>query len=308
MPAALLSLLAIAVLVSCSDSEGEVARRTEPDLQEASSSTVDSLPATTAAPPSNPPPTSASPATSTSAPVTTAEPSAASTPPTAVSSSGAPLAGRIVVVDPGHNGANASHPQEINALVDAGGFTKACNTTGTSAGDHTESRFNWELAQRVVARLEALGARVVLTRADDAGWGPCIDQRGLTAAGVGADLLLSLHADGSSEGNHGFHVIHPDVVPGYTDTTAATSAELATDVRDSLVAAGFSPSNYAGRGGLVSRGDLGTLNRATVAAVMVEAGNMADPGDLAVLRSTSGQDRLADALVAGVVSYLRVNG
>ncbi len=308
MPLALLWLLAIAVLASCSDSEGEVARRTEQGVQEASSSTADSAPAPTATPPSDPPPISATTASSTSAPVTTPEPGAASTPPPDASSSGAPLAGRVVVVDPGHNGANGSHPQEINAPVDAGGFTKACNTTGTSAGDYTESRFNWELAQRVVERLEALGARVVLTRGDDSGWGPCIDQRGLTAAGVGADLLLSVHADGSAAGNHGFHVIHPDVVPGYTEATAAPSGELAAAVRDSLVRAGFSPSNYAGSDGLVSRGDLGTLNRATVAAVMVEAGNMADPGDLAVLRSASGQDRLADALATGVVDHLRAGG
>lgn len=307
MPLALLGLVTVAVLVSCSESGGEIERRTEPHVEEASSTTAESVPATTAPPPSEPPPTSAS-TTSTAAPVSTAAPSAASAPPPAASSGEAPLAGRIVVIDPGHNGANASHPREINAAVDAGGFTKACNTTGTSAGDYTESRFNWELAQRVVARLEALGARVVLTRSDDSGWGPCIDQRGLTAAGVGADLLLSLHADGSAAGNHGFHVIHPDVVPGYTDSTAASSGELATAVRDSLVLAGFSPSNYAGRDGLVSRGDLGTLNRATVAAVMVEAGNMADPGDLAVLRSASGQDRLADALAAGVVDYLRTGG
>src|SRR4051812_13395343 len=31
-----------------------------------------------------------------------------------------PLAGRTVVIDPGHNGANGSHPGEINRQVDIG--------------------------------------------------------------------------------------------------------------------------------------------------------------------------------------------
>ena len=46
-------------------------------------------------------------------------------------------------------------------------------------------------------RLETLGATVALTRDADAGWGPCIDERAAIANWVGADLLLSLHADGA---------------------------------------------------------------------------------------------------------------
>jgi N-acetylmuramoyl-L-alanine amidase len=46
-----------------------------------------------------------------------------------------PLAGKTIAVDPGHNGANWSHPEEINRLVDAGGFRKACDTTGASTDD-----------------------------------------------------------------------------------------------------------------------------------------------------------------------------
>ena len=53
--------------------------------------------------------------------------------------------GRVVVIDPGHNGANGANPGTINALVDAGfGETKPCNTTGTSTNaGYSEHQFTW---------------------------------------------------------------------------------------------------------------------------------------------------------------------
>src|SRR4051794_8488319 len=42
-----------------------------------------------------------------------------------------PLAGRTIVIDPGHNGGNGANPALINQLVPAGGFDKPCDTTGT---------------------------------------------------------------------------------------------------------------------------------------------------------------------------------
>ena len=43
-----------------------------------------------------------------------------------------PLTGRVVVVDPGHQLGNSRHLAQISRLVDAGGFRKACNSTGTA--------------------------------------------------------------------------------------------------------------------------------------------------------------------------------
>ena len=41
-----------------------------------------------------------------------------------------PLAGKTIVIDPGHDGGNYAHPREINRLVDAGTLLKPCDTTG----------------------------------------------------------------------------------------------------------------------------------------------------------------------------------
>lgn len=213
------------------------------------------------------------------------------------------LAGRTIVVDPGHNGANGRHLQEINAQVDAGGFRKACNTTGTSEAGVTESAVNWAIGQAVAERLRAAGATVVLTRTDDTGWGPCIDERGRLAGSSGADLLVSIHADGAASG-HGFHVITPGAVPGYTDGIVEPSRELAGDIRDALVADGFPVSTYAGSNGIHVRTDLGTLNQARVPAVMLELGNMHDPSDFALLSGPEGQARYADGITVGVARFL----
>jgi N-acetylmuramoyl-L-alanine amidase len=216
-----------------------------------------------------------------------------------------PLAGRTVVLDPGHNRDNGRFPSEIGRPVDAGGFQKQCNTTGTATNDGVaEATLNWELARVLQIELEDRGATVVLTRDADAGWGPCIDERAAVANRAGADLLLSLHADGASSAAHGFHVILPGVRPGWTDDIAAESRRAAIAVRDSLVGAGLSPATYIGTQGLDERTDLGTLNRADVPAVMLEAGNLRNPGDAALLTGAAGRARVADALASAVTDFL----
>src|SRR3712207_9370638 len=43
-----------------------------------------------------------------------------------------PTSTAVVVLDPGHNGGNATHPEQVNRAVPAGGFTKPRNTNGTT--------------------------------------------------------------------------------------------------------------------------------------------------------------------------------
>ena len=228
-----------------------------------------------------------------------------------------PLAGRVVVLDPGHQLGNARFPAEIDRLVDAGGFDKACNTTGTSTDDgYPEATFTWQVAVEVRRRLRAQGARVVMTRHDNsaAQWGPCIDERGRTGnpgePGPTADVRISLHADGVSTGStgrgraHGFHVIRPGRRAGWTDDVVTPSERLAVALRDALVGRGFTPSTYAGEGGIDVRTDLGTLNHSDVPVVMAELGNMRDPDDAAVMESDVGRRRYARAVVTAVRAYL----
>lgn len=216
-----------------------------------------------------------------------------------------PLSGIVIAIDPGHNGGSTAHLATINRLVWIGNRWKPCNTVGTTTrSGYPEHRFNFLVALRVKARLEALGATVYLDRSTDTGVGPCVDVRGRFGAKVHARLTLSIHADGAASADRGFFVMRPGYVRGYTDDIMTASSRLATAVRGGLLSAGIPQANYYARNGIVTRTDLGTLNMSDVPVVMVETGNMKNAGDAARMTSTTGRDRYAMGLVAGIRAFL----
>lgn len=220
----------------------------------------------------------------------------------------APLAGRVVVVDPGHNGANGRHTAEIDRPVPIGNGSKPCNTTGTaSVRGLSESRFNWLVAQHVRRALEADGARVVMTRHDDRGVGPCVDRRARIANAAEADVAVSVHADGGPADGHGFHVILPGRVPQVAghDRIVAPSAALGRALRATYRTRAAVPyANYVGAAGLDVRTDLGGLNLLRVPGVMIETGNMRNPGDAARMSDPAWRRRAGAAIATGVRRYL----
>lgn len=220
-----------------------------------------------------------------------------------------PLAGRVVVIDPGHQLGNHNFPRQINRLVPAGGFRKACNTTGTATNrGYPEATFAWRVARRLQARLVDLGATVVLTRKSNRQdrWGPCVDTRGRVGNKVDADLKLSIHGDGTyASGARGFHVIAPTDRRRWTHDIFRPSRALAVTVRRALRDVGFPVANYiAGGDGLDFRSDLGTLNLSDVPTVMVELGNMRNRRDARRMTSPVGQSDYADGLRRAVLRYL----
>ena len=254
--------------------------------------------------------TDAPPARST--PPASSPPASASTPPAAPPGSTRPSpapterpAGTpVVVLDAGHNGGNAAHPAAINKPVpDGRGGTKPCNTTGTATdAGYPEHAFTFDVTTQVRARLVAAGVRVELTRSDDEGVGPCVDERGRAGARVDADAVVSIHADGSAPGDHGYHVAL--AAPPLNPAQAGPARVLATRIRDAMRAAGFPDSDYLGRDGLSPRSDLAGLNLATRPAVLVECANMRNPGEAALVSSTAGRERYAAAISAGILAFL----
>jgi N-acetylmuramoyl-L-alanine amidase len=219
------------------------------------------------------------------------------------------LSGVTIVVDPGHNGANGSHPEEIGRQVPAGanGTTKACNTTGTETDDGalTEAQFNFDVATDLRARLSSGGARVAMTRTDNEGVGPCVDERAEIVNRANADAAISIHADGNlSPGARGFDVIHPASDEMVAPALARPDRSLAVAVRDALVRAGVPPANYVGSEGLDERDDLAGLNLSTRPTVLVELGNMRSASEAAKLESPAYRAHLAEALAEGLRRFL----
>lgn len=222
-----------------------------------------------------------------------------------------PLAGKVVVIDPGHNPKNFQHPNEINRQVDIGTNKKECDTTGTETigGDYTEAEFTLDVSHRLRAILEKLGATVKYTQDGDHAWGPCVDERAAIGNAAKADAVVSVHADGSAEGNHGFHVILPALVNAGKANTApivAPSRDLGVRIAGMFVhATGMPASNYIGDGtGLDVRGDLGGLNLSTVPKVFIECGNMQDSGDAKLLTSGDWRQKAAQGIADGIDSFL----
>jgi N-acetylmuramoyl-L-alanine amidase len=218
------------------------------------------------------------------------------TPPTA-------LAELRVALDPGHNGGNAAHPEEINALVpDGRGATKPCNTVGTATLDgYPEHAFTWDVAQRTRSVLTALGATVLLTRDSDDGVGPCVDERGTFGQDNDADLVVSIHADGSEDRSlRGYFAIVAD--PPLHPAQAEPSRMLAAELLDALDEAGFTRSpSYPG--GLSLRADLAGLNHAERPVVLLELGEMRNAEDAALMASVQGRQRFAEAITRGIAAW-----
>ncbi|HEY1001457.1 MAG TPA: hypothetical protein VGD83_17610, partial [Streptosporangiaceae bacterium] len=57
------------------------------------------------------------------------------------------LSGKVVAVDPGHNGGNFAAASVIGKLIWNGRETETCDTTGAQTdGGYTEAQFNWNVA------------------------------------------------------------------------------------------------------------------------------------------------------------------
>ncbi|MET7328271.1 N-acetylmuramoyl-L-alanine amidase [Nonomuraea sp. NPDC005650] len=217
-----------------------------------------------------------------------------------------PLAGKVVVLDPGHNGGNATHPNEINRQVDIITKSKACNAVGFETPDgYQENAFAWSVTQHLRPRLEEMGARVVLTRTNDDGVGPCVTERAAIANEARADAVVSIHGDSGRASGHGFHVVTPGLISGRNDEVIEPSRKLGLAIRDAYEAGtGMPYANYRGEDGLRSRTDLGGLNLSTRPVVFIECGNMRNPGDAAKMTDVAFRKRIAGALAEGIKNYL----
>ena len=218
-----------------------------------------------------------------------------------------PLAGQVIALDPGHNGANWSHPAIINRLVNVISEWKPCDTAGaqTDAG-YAEHAFTFDVAIRLDRLLRAEGATVVLTRHNDHGVGPCVTQRAAIGNRAHADAAISIHADGGPPTGTGFEVIAPGRLAGAPDgPVIGRSGRLAVDIRNAYHRMTGEPySDYVGTRGLDVRTDLGGLNLSTVPKVFIECGNMRNSADAARLTSPRFRERIAVALAAGFTAFL----
>ncbi len=216
-----------------------------------------------------------------------------------------PLAGKVVGIDPGHNGRNYTDPGYIDHPIWNGREEEACDTTGTeTAGGYTEAQFNFNVAEYLAGDLRAEGAKVVLTRTNNDGVGPCVTQRSEILDRAHANVAIDIHADGGPAHGRGFAVLEP-VADGPNDRVIGASQAFGRLVLERYHDLTEMPvSNYDGADGISYRDNLAGLNLTTVPKVLIECGNMRNSTDAALLVRPTFQRLAARAFAEAITSYL----
>jgi N-acetylmuramoyl-L-alanine amidase len=215
------------------------------------------------------------------------------------------LAGKVIGIDPGHNGRNYNDPSFINHLIWNGRELETCDTTGTETdGGYTEAQFNWSVAGYLTADLEAEGAKVVLTRHSNDGVGPCVNTRARIIDRAHANVAVDIHADGGPPSGRGFAILEP--VADKTNAKVIGASERFAKILRSRFEAGtgMPVSTYDGVDGLEPRDDLAGLNLTTVPKVLIECGNMRNATDAKLLVTPSFQKRAAAAIAVAITKFL----
>jgi len=220
-----------------------------------------------------------------------------------------PLKGKIVGIDPGHNGRNKDSPAYLAKQVWNGREWEDCDTTGTQtdgAHTYTEALFNWHVASYLKADLVKAGAKVVMTRPDNNGHGPCVDKRASVLNNAHANVAVDIHADGAyCAGCRGFALLEP-VADGPNNKVIRSSRTFGADIKAAMLALKKMPvSNYDGKNGISYRDDLAGLNLTRVPKLLIEAGNMKNATDARLLTSPAFQQQVARALLNAIVKFLK---
>lgn len=217
----------------------------------------------------------------------------------------APLAGKVIGIDPGHNGRNWADPAFIKRKVWNGREREDCDTTGTqTAGGYTEPRFTFNVARYLAALLRRDGAKVVMTRTSNHGVGPCVTRRARTLNRARARVSIDIHADGGPVSGRGFTVLEP-VADGPNNKVIKPSLRFARDVHLAMRRHTRIPvSDYYGHDGYIRRNNLAGLNLTTEPKVLIECGNMRNRTDARMLVSARVQRSIARALEAAIIRFL----
>lgn len=184
---------------------------------------------------------------------------------------GGTLAGRLVVIDPGHGG---SQP-------------------GAIAGGIKEKDVNVALAQSLASALEEAGARVILTRTSDVTMD--LTPRPAVAVENSADIFISLHCNSNPK---------PESKSGvetYFYRDGESAPILAGAVQKGIcVATGMSDGGARDCGFKVLR----LLENTGIPGVLVECGYLNHSGDRAKLLNEDYRKKLAAGIVAGIRAYV----
>lgn len=188
-----------------------------------------------------------------------------------------PLAGRTIVIDPGHGGSNPG----------------ATGPLGTREADHALA-----VALDLEALLRSLGARVMMTRWKDTDSIPSptsrsaeLSARAGLANSARADLFVSIHSNSYEQ--------DPSIsgAMAFYDGAGEDRRLAATLLRNICRETGLDPLG-------LEQASFRVLVDSRVPSALVEVGFMSNPQDERMLASPSFREMVASGLVKGILEYL----
>jgi N-acetylmuramoyl-L-alanine amidase len=213
--------------------------------------------------------------------------------PDAAKPEAAARAGRFLVcIDPGH-------PSETSAGAEANGLS--------------ENRLNWQVAQRLAGRLHALGIAYCMTKQRENQF-VTNRQRAEMANRTGASLFIRLHCDSGS--GRGYTWYYPDQAatkygvtgpPVPVQRASRIAAYIMNDamrpvlvgyLRDNPVKTDADTFVGARQGGALT----GSVF-ARVPTALIEMCFINQRAEARFIASPAGQEKMADALAAGIAAY-----
>ena len=191
------------------------------------------------------------------------------------------VSGKTVMLDPGHGGAD-------------GGATCVINSSS-----YCEASINLMLAEKTRAKLQAMGANVVMTRTSNVD--PKLDGRKRIAREQRPDVFVSIHCDASSSSS------------GYGTTAfyyRPYSQPLAKAIHSQLVNA-YVGSIYGTNKANIDRGTVFYPYSVTrieeCPSVLIECGYVTNLEECKILQSPKHQETIATAIANGIRDYFANN-
>lgn len=199
---------------------------------------------------------------------------------------GGGLAGKIIVVDPGHGSQKTA-----GAVLDGG----AQGPSGVKEKD-----VNLKIAMYLKSYLEADGARVIMTRTKDIGLFTLTD-RANVANDNGADLFISIHCNSSeyqtANGTETYYSTVDEYKVAVNDGLRQQRNSVASSVQRNLV----SQLGLRNRG--VKTSNFTVIAKTKMPSILVETAFISNPTEERMLNSASVQDSAAKGCYLGIREY-----
>ena len=195
------------------------------------------------------------------------------------------ISGKVIMLDAGHGGAD---PGAIGAVV-------------VGSTNVHEDTLNLAIANKMKAKLEALGATVLMTRTSS-GQTISLDERVAMCRKANPDIFVAVHCDASESSS-------PSGTTAYY--YKSYSYPLAKYIGEGVVSA-YKSTVYASNSTMASKVDKGTNVMAfrvtrveECPAVLIEFGYVSNVVECKALTSDSNQEALAQGAVNGIVNYFK---